>query len=244
MSGIIKEQNGKARRLFLKYFLKYFLILLVALTGSLLIVIRACQITERNIVEENIWKLERGVDELEDQMFRMSDMAETLRGEEGIQELARLDGSLATESYVELNYAKEQLRNATIMSDFTEMAFVLFRKNDCFVSEAQSADSFSRYYGKFLEVAGMDAEEFRKMVFSFQRKVNFISFPELLYSKYNKTEMEKNPILCVVYPSEGENRNSSGEDASMAVVFIIREDTILDMMVSEGQMTRYLRVLL
>ena len=109
MSGIKKEQNGKVRRLFLKYFLKYFLILLIALAGSLLIVIRACQITERNIVKENIWKLERGVDELEDQMFRMSDMAETLRGAEGIQELARLDGSLATESYVELNYAKEQL---------------------------------------------------------------------------------------------------------------------------------------
>lgn len=238
MSDIKKEQNGKVRRLFLKYFLKYFLILLIALAGSLLIVIRACQITERNIVKENVWKLERGVDELEDQMFRMSDMAETLRGAEGIQELARLDGSLATESYVELNYAKEQLRNATIMSDFTEMAFVLFRKNDCFVSEAQSADSFSQYYGKFLEAAGMDVEEFRKMLFSFRRKVNFISIPELLYSKYNKTEMEKNPILCVVYPSERENQNSSGEDASMAVVFIIREYTILDMMVSEGQMEK------
>lgn len=234
--NIKKERNGKVRQLFLKYFLKYFLILLIALTGSLLIVIRACLITERNIIEENTWKLERGVDELEDQMMRMSDVAETLRTAQGIRYLDQLKGRLANEGYVELNYAREQLRNAGIMSDFAEQTFVLFRENDCYVSETQSTDSFSRYYGEFLEAVGMDAEEFRKTVFSFQRKVNFLSCSELRYSKYNKIESEKNPVLCVVYPSEGEIQNFSGEDASMVVIFVISKDTILDMLVPGGRM--------
>ena len=236
MRKIRKEQNGKVRQLLLKYFLKYFLILLIALTGSLLIVLRACQLTERNIIEENTWKLERGVDELEDQMLRMENVAETLRIAQGIRYLDRLEGSLSNEGYVELNYARESLLNASIMSDFAELTFVLFQENDCFVSEAQSAASFSQYYGEFLEAAGMDAEEFRKTIFSFHRKVNFLQYPELRYSKYYETETEKNPVLCVVYPSEGEIQNFSGEGASMAVVFVIQENTILDMLVSGGRM--------
>lgn len=155
MRKIRKEQNGKVRQLLLKYFLKYFLILLIALTGSLLIVLRACQLTERNIIEENTWKLERGVDELEDQMLRMENVAETLRIAQGIRYLDRLEGSLSNEGYVELNYARESLLNASIMSDFAELTFVLFQENDCFVSESQSAVSFSQYYGEFLEAAGM-----------------------------------------------------------------------------------------
>lgn len=236
MRKIRKEQNGKVRQLLLKYFLKYFLILLIALTGSLLIVLRACQLTERNIIEENTWKLERGVDELEDQMLRMENVAETLRIAQGIRYLDRLEGSLSNEGYVELNYARESLLNASIMSDFAELTFVLFQENDCFVSEAQSAASFSQYYGEFLEAAGMDAEEFRKTIFSFHRKVNFLQYPELRYSKYYETETEKNPVLCVVYPPEGEIQNFSGEGASMAVVFVIQENTILDMLVSGGRM--------
>ena len=232
MRKVGKEQNGKVRQLLLKYFL----ILLIALTGSLLIVFRACQLTERNIIEENTWKLEQGVDELEDQMLRMENVAETLRIAQGIRYLDRLEGSLSNEGYVELNYARESLLNASIMSDFAELTFVLFQENDCFVSEAQSAASFSQYYGEFLEAAGMDAEEFRKTIFSFHRKVNFLQYPELRYSKYYETETEKNPVLCVVYPSEGEIQNFSGEGASMAVVFVIQENTILDMLVSGGRM--------
>ena len=232
MRKVGKEQNGKVRQLLLKYFL----ILLIALTGSLLIVFRACQLTERNIIEENTWKLEQGVDELEDQMLRMENVAETLRIAQGIRYLDRLEGSLSNEGYVELNYARESLLNASIMSDFAELTFVLFQENDCFVSEAQSAASFSQYYGEFLEAVGMDAEEFRKTIFSFHRKVNFLQYPELRYSKYYETETEKNPVLCVVYPSEGEIQNFSGEGASMAVVFVIQENTILDMLVSGGRM--------
>ena len=178
MRKIRKEQNGKVRQLLLKYFLKYFLILLIALTGSLLIVLRACQLTERNIIEENTWKLERGVDELEDQMLRMENVAETLRIAQGIRYLDRLEGSLSNEGYVELNYARESLLNASIMSDFAELTFVLFQENDCFVSEAQSAASFSQYYGEFLEEAGSRRGIRKKMTICTDGEI-CLSFPKI-----------------------------------------------------------------
>ena len=236
MNAEKRKENREIRSLFLKYVLKYLLVLVIVLAASFLVVVRVYQITERNILDENTWKLERGVDELEDQMLRMDDMAETVREARGIRYLEKLEGKLGIENYVELNDVRDQLQNATIMSDFAEMSFVLFKNNQCFVSESQSSDSFTDYYGTFLEAEGMNADEFRKIIFSFEKKVNFFSCPELHYSKYNKMETETNPLFCVVYPSEGEIRNFSGEDASMAVVFVVRLETILNIMAADSTM--------
>lgn len=217
----------KSKKLFLKYLGRYCIIFAIVLVSSLLLVARAYQITERNVMEENTWKLRNGVDNLENHFVRMSSMAETLRQASSLNYLKGVEGSLENQEFVYLNYLEEQLNNISILYDFASMEFMLFASNDCFISNTQVSDSFAGYYGDFFRYDDRSADEFKKLVFGQSQKLTLLSCQELKYNRYGILTEAENPMLCVIRPSLG--GQTSLVDESIAIVFVLEQDKILDL---------------
>lgn len=217
----------KSKKLFLKYLGRYCIIFAIVLVSSLLLVGRAYQITERNVMEENTWKLRNGVDNLENHFVRMSSMAETLRQASSLNYLKGVEGSLENQDFVYLNYLEEQLRNISILYDFASMEFMLFASNDCFISNTQVSDSFAGYYGDFFRYDDRPADEFKELVFGQSQKLTLLPCQELKYNRYGILTETENPMLCVIRPSLG--GQSSLVDESVAIVFVLEQDKILDL---------------
>ena len=217
----------ESKKLFLKYLGRYCIIFAIVLVSSLLLVARAYQITERNVMEENTWKLRNGVDNLENHFVRMSSMAETLRQVSSLNYLKGVEGSLENQEFVYLNYLEEQLNNISILYDFASMEFMLFSSNDCFISNIQVSDSFANYYGDFFRYENKSAAEFKELVFGQGQKMTLLPCKELKYNYYGMLKEVKNPMLCVIRPSLG--GQSSLVDESVAIVFVLEQDKILDL---------------
>lgn len=217
----------KSKKLFLKYLGRYCVIFAIVLVSSLLLVVRAYQITGRNVMEENTWKLRSGVDNLENHFVRMSSMAETLRQASSLNYLKGVEGSLENQEYVYLNYLEEQLKNISILYDFAAMEFMLFASNDCFISNTQVSDSFSGYYGNFFRYEDRSADEFKELIFGQSQKLTLLPCQELKYNRYGILTEAKNPMLCVIRPSIG--GQTSLVDESVAIVFVVEQDKILDL---------------
>lgn len=226
-------QKMKNKKLFLKYLGRYCGIFVIVLISSLLLVMRAYQITERNVMEENTWRLQSGLDKLENQLTRMSSMTETLRQVTSLNYLKSVEGELKISEYVYLNALEEQLKNISILYDFASMEFMMFQNNDCYISNTQVTDAFQNYYGEFFQFEGISARDFKQIVFGQEQKMYLMPGEYLKYNKYGIMTETENPILCVIRPSLG--GQASLVDESVAVVFVIEQEKILDLLLgNEG----------
>lgn len=224
----------KNRKMFLKYLWRYLVTVGIVLIASCFVVMYSYRITARNVMEENTWKLKSGVDNLENQLLRMGDMTETLRSTESLNHLRTVNGALQNKDYVYLNYLEEQLSYLDILYEFATMEFLLFRNNECYVSDTHSADSFLQYYGKFFQYDNLEAEAFKELIFSQKSKISLLPCSNLKYYKYSVREIS-NPLLCVVYPSLGSQKGII--DDSVAVIYVIEQDRIMDMLFQQKAKT-------
>ena len=79
-----KDSGMNMRKIFFKYLGRYCVIFAIVLISSGLLVVQAYKIAERNVMEENGWRLRNGIDKLENQMLRMSDMTDTLQKDQNL----------------------------------------------------------------------------------------------------------------------------------------------------------------
>lgn len=228
-----KDSGMNMRKIFFKYLGRYCVIFAIVLISSGLLVVQAYKIAERNVMEENGWRLRNGIDKLENQMLRMSDMTDTLQKDQNLNYLKNVTGDLKNEEYVYLNYLKQQISQINILYEFADAEFVLFRKNACYVSNSQASDDFESFYGDFFSYNDMTEEEFRDFIFSQDKKVTLIQGEHMTYTNYGITSEIEKPVLCVIHPAL--NLSQQIQEDSVAVVYVLNRDQILELLFQQEQ---------
>lgn len=121
------------------------------------------------------------------------------------------------------NYLKKDLSDIQMIANISATGFVLFQNNPVFVSNAQTAGDFGEYYGKYLEVEGKSAEEFKQEIMECTDPITCKTYPSMkIYNSGMKTL--ENPLVVVIRIRESNQLTMK----TMAFTFVIDRKDIYD----------------
>ncbi len=217
-------------KLFLKYFIMNLSLIVVILASCLVDILYTYHLEKSNIIGQNETMLNESRGELEELLNTISSISSALRSNVSLQALNKYHGeTLSADKYVEMNYLQKELFNVQTIANISGTGFILFQHNPAFVSTAQVAADFGEYYGKYFEVAGKTAEEFKNEVMGFSDYVTCVSYPEVTVFDGRIKEL-KNPLVVVAKAYM--NRIV---DQSVAFVFVIDEKELYGKLFTDNQ---------
>ena len=188
----------KRNRLFLKYFIVNLGLVMMILIGVLADAAYTYRLQKSSVISQNENRMELGVGELETTIKSMYTMSSTLRSNESLGMLSRYQGeTLTADKFVFLNYLKNELLNLKLIADLPATGFILFRDNDVYVSNAQTAEKFEDYYGTFFEVSGKSKEEFKEEIMDCTAPVTCKTYDSITIYDSGMKKLE-HPLLVVV----------------------------------------------
>lgn len=213
----------KKNQLFVKYLIINFSLIGVILAGFILNVFYTYYIVKENIVEQNNDALAQSSEELEEILNSIYSLSSTLRSNDSLRELRGYSGEkLPSDKYVFMNYLQKDLSDFSMIANISGIGCVIFRNNQVFVSNYQSSADFADYYGNYLEVRGMEAEDFRTWIFNCREQITCASF-ETVKVFQNRTMELQNP-LAVVVRIRNQDR---GIDQNTAFLFLLDKNVLL-----------------
>lgn len=206
----------KRNRLFLKYFIVNLGLVMMILIGVLADAAYTYRLQKSSVISQNENRMELGVGELETTIKSMYTMSSTLRSNESLGILSRYQGeTLTADKFVFLNYLKNELLNLKLIADLPATGFILFRDNDVYVSNAQTAEKFEDYYGTFFEVSGKSKEEFKEEIMDCTAPVTCKTYDSITIYDSGMKKLE-HPLLVVVRIIDANHRVESS-----AFVFVV-----------------------
>lgn len=216
------------KRLFLKYIFKYLILFFIVLMCCIPIVMRAYELAEKNVMDQNTIKLESGMDDLKEHISKMYSMFTIINQDIYITSLRDVYGALPLQEYVYMIYLQKQMFNMNLLHDFSAYNFMLFAKNDIYVSNSQVSSDFSNYYRVFLQGDNLNEKEFYNKIFQEDKSVSFIQFDKLKYFKNGAVVETNKPIVCSVKT----NSDYQVVDNSAVMVFVIERRDILNLLLT------------
>ncbi|MDO5422122.1 MAG: AraC family transcriptional regulator [Eubacteriales bacterium] len=207
----------KKNQLFKKYLFMNLSLVLVVFIGCLADVVYTYNLEKKNIIEANESALTRSIGKLEEMLNSIYSISSALRSNDSLQELKSCRAEeLPTDKYVFLNYLQKDLSDIQMIANIEATGFILFRDNPALVSNTQTSGNFAEYYGRYFEVEGKSAEEFKEEILSCTERITCLTSPAV--KVFNSGEKNlANPLMVIVRITES-NRVI---DKASAFVFVI-----------------------
>ncbi len=217
-------------KLFFKYFIMNLSLIIVILASCLVDIFYTYHLEKSNIIEQNENMLNESKGELEELLNTISSISSALRSNVSLQALSKYNGdALSTDKYVEMNYLQKELFNVQTIANISGTGFILFQNNPAFVSNTQVSDDFEKYYGKYFQVQGKTAEEFRNEVMEGSDYITCTVYPEVTVFD-GRTKQLENPLVVVA-----KAYTNRIVDKSVAFVFVIDEKELYNKLFSDNQ---------
>ncbi|WP_180272631.1 helix-turn-helix domain-containing protein [Konateibacter massiliensis] len=216
-------------KIFKRFMLRYLLIAFLVVLGCIPFAFMAYKHIRDYTISTNVQKIETGITELEDNIDKMNMVSSMLSEDQNMILLKKSEGQIPADKVLNLKYLANQMFDIHCIYDFSPMFFVLFHSNDAFVSTNQVSDDFMQYYGKFFEVEGMTAAEFKQILFDRERTSPFVYVEQLKYNVTNKEVITKDAVLYVDSIEAGENLTTN----KAVIAFIIDPKQLAETLLSK-----------
>ena len=210
--GVMKKKS-----FFWKYLIINLSLVFIIVIGCVVNIVYTYNCERKTIIKQNQNNLERSIDELERILNSLYSLSSALRSNTSIQALSRYKGDeLPADQYVLKTYLKKDLSDIQMIANISGTGFVLFRDNQVFVSNAQTAEDYRDYYGTYLEAEGKSADEFKQEIMECTDPITLKTYPSMII--YNSgLQILRNPLVVVNRIKETNNQTMK----TMAFVFVI-----------------------
>ncbi len=220
----------RSNRILFGYVARYFFGFLAAFLASILMAFVAEKSVENYLVERTETSAQEGLSRIGEATEKMDLISELMYKNSAVAFLGshRTDGNASGSDVIHLRSANAAFSEVGLASDSIGYMFMLFRRNDFFVSSSQCSLSFADYYGKFLELSlngrsFQDGASLKQYLFSQSGgqgrflPVDFVRF----YKDGSLHQMEH----MLLYLSGGQ-QNGSGQ-SSYALCYLMDPDYIV-----------------
>ncbi|MDO4326612.1 MAG: helix-turn-helix domain-containing protein [bacterium] len=217
------------RKIFEKYLARYLLVVLVVILCCIPFGINTYRYIREYTISKNVSQLEKNIHSLDNQIEKMNMIASMMGEDEHLLRLASIQGELPGEKYLYMRYVKQRLFDIHNIYDFASMSFLIFRRNQFFISASQVDEDYSHYYGRFLTAGDMKAEEFRNLILGVGERSPYLSIENMRYYGSQK-EVQLDHAVLYIEPVETGSRIGA---RNAFLVFIIDEQKIIDMLLAD-----------
>lgn len=221
----------KLINIFIKYCFKNFIAFLIILACCIPIVKVAYNTVKQQVEEKNQLKLRDGITEIEQNISKMYFATTNMQQDYYVNLLMNKKGELLDKEYLNLGYAREKLVDTSLIYSFPAFSFILFRNNDLFISSSQCSNTFSSYYGNFLEVYDnglIDASKLKMELFEGDSIYSFKRVDRIKYYSGEKSYIINDAILCTVKVSSKLVFNPS-----YVMTFVVRPQDLIQMLLTD-----------
>lgn len=217
-------------RIFKKYLAKYLLVMLMVVCCCIPFGMVMYRYIREYTISSSLNQLEENVKEMDSQVGKMHMVVSMMGEDSNLLDLKRIHGTLPGPRYLDMKYMKERLFEIHNIYDFSSMSFLLFTNNPVFISASQVDADFYDYYGKFLSLEGMDAQEFRNMIFEAWESSPYIGVSGLtFYGSQREIYLDR----AVLYVESVESKSGVGERNAF-LTFIIDGKKMADAILPEN----------
>lgn len=216
----------KNSTLFFRSLMKYLVVLFIIIISNIYLISYSNALSKKETQKEYVSQLKDGLNNLTMQVSKMRTVSDLLACNDEIYLLKKLKSPIPSSSYPLMNSTRLMLSQTNLFFDFTDYFFLLYKKNDIFISSAHVACDFNDYYHSFLNYENLTAQEFKTQVFSTAAPFDFLSCKNLTYYKYTSENLDS-PMIIVFYPHSSNDSQKGMIDESIAFTYIINAKQIL-----------------
>lgn len=212
-----------------KYMFKYLCAFFVIFVFSLIIFSVSKNNMKNYIIKQTNMEIEEGIQVVQENLSRMTLISQMIYQNKDFPKLTLLENGayISPKTLLQLQSVNKQFNNICNISSDIPFAFVLFRKNDLYLSKYQPWHSFSDYYGKFMFIELSDtemshAESLKNYLFeSYKDNRRFFKIESITYAPENKMRQE-DAILYLTTGSVAYNYSSH------IFCFVLDKETIVE----------------
>ena len=230
------------RKLFLKYIKQYLVIFLCLVTCSAVIAFVSYRGLSKYCVEVNTLQLQENIASINDNISKMTMLAQVINQNESFTVLTRQKSDASTPHVVSLQKANATLKHLGAVYSFSPYYFTLFSRNNIFVSTSQCSSDFSTYYERFMNITdngvSLSAAQVREQFFSLA-DINpvFWQVDSFSANLSGKEVCYRNALLCII------GGNSEGFTPPNVMVFVLDQQSIMTQILpQELQEKGYLKI--
>ncbi len=210
--------------LFLKYIVTYVITLGVFFALIVPIYLKTYEAIRKNSVNESYKKLNAAVGSLDIMVSKMYDVSRLVEQDTYFFRLSGVEGSIELREYYSLSKAQELVRRAAISYDLPVKLYVMFEKNDIFVSNIITLDEYQTVFAEHLSYEKISPEKLKAALFAPVEQISFLPAQKIKYLDKKTYDA----ITCVVKMGM-----RSYTDFDSVVVFTLDTAQILDMVLSQ-----------
>lgn len=211
----------KSEKTYYQWLAFYVGLFLILLLGSIFIALATRGLLFDNLIAEEKLRLEAGSASFEQNVQSMGYVCDNLYAREDVSTLRRCKGKLPASDYVEMLYVREQMRTYNYVGKLP-YNFIIFRDNPVFLSGTSVWADFDTYYGKLMQADNLSADEFRDLLFSGKKRVNYIRLDSFTYLD-NVLVTVEDPLLMILYPIP----STGNMITTQCQVFLFTEEELL-----------------
>ncbi len=159
---------------FIRRFRKYFLLLLLTAVITVPLISVSSHLARQRILDSSQHRLASGLQAMDSQVRRSMDLMQTLLKDEHFVSLLLLKGEGEAKHYMDASNVQKQLRSYVGSQEMLSMAYLIFQKNQVFITDQMSFDQAQRAYPSFFSYPGLTLEDCRQLMFSGPFELRFL----------------------------------------------------------------------
>lgn len=171
-------------------------------------------------------KLSQGLDGFETQILRANQITKILQQDEVFYNLLLLEAEPDSPDYPDFKKLQEELSIWSLTIDMMEDSYILYRKNDLYLSNRLSAVDYREVYPKYLQFGEQSVEDWRMSMFEENHYFRLLPTTSVYSSYHFPTNYQGIPL--VINASHSRTSNS-------VLVFLFDQDKVMDSMLAEEE---------
>lgn len=197
----------KFTKMLMHYITKYFLGFLIVFLSSILVAFVASRSIEDYIIEKGEMKNQEGINGIYEMVNKMELINEMMAKNQTFSTIVYQQGKIPKEDVLKLKEANKMFSEIGFVADYTPYVFMLFKKNDLYLSTSQCSFNFQDYYNKFLRIQRegadfSDSDAVRDELFGrYAKHSQFVRLDQIRFI-YNEKERKLQDAILYLTSSE------------------------------------------
>lgn len=192
----------KMKRFWVRFFVRYLIAFLLVFISSAVIYVTALEGLKKEELEKFDTQARQGVTDIENMIERLILLENIVKQNSDFQTILADQGAIENANTMSLLNAKGLMTELCMATDLA-YAFIMFERNEAYISNTQCDDNYEEYYNSFikmesLEYALEDAASAKETFFEISDFNQFVPLEKFAYVDSVKERQLEKPLLYLV----------------------------------------------